>query len=96
MSFISEPVHLLLACLGRADLAILVKLAPAEIGMLTPQTDQIGRELEQRLLPLIQIPMRPADFVVLAIGVIVSVLRPADLVAAADHRNALREKERHQ
>ena len=42
----------------------------------------------------VQVPVGPADLVVLAVRVVVAVLRAADLVAAADHRHAEREHQR--
>ena len=38
-------------------------------------------------------PIEPADLVVLAIGVVVAVLGPAEFVAARQHRHALGKKE---
>jgi hypothetical protein len=38
-------------------------------------------------------PVEPAEFVVLAVGVVVAVLGPPDLVAHADHGDALRQQE---
>src|SRR3546814_13129259 len=41
-----------------------------------------------------RLPLDPAYFVVLAIGVVVAALRPAELVASDQHRPALREQQR--
>ncbi len=41
-----------------------------------------------------QIPVRPADLVVLAVGVVVALLRASDFVAAANHRDPDREHQR--
>ena len=55
---------------------------------------QATEEVHERQTLLIHLPMDPADLVVLAIGVVVAVLRPAELVAGADHRRALRQDQR--
>ncbi len=41
-------------------------------------------------------PVEPGDLVVLAVGVVVAALRAADLVAAEQHRHALRQQQRGQ
>ena len=43
-----------------------------------------------------QIPVHPADVVVLAVGVVVALLRPRHFVAGGDHRGALRQQQRRQ
>src|SRR5262249_1631050 len=47
-------------------------------------------------LPLCEIPVNPADFVVLAVGIVVSSLGAPDLVAGGKHRDAVRQKESRQ
>ena len=42
-------------------------------------------------VPLDEVPVEPAELAVLAIGVVVAALRPADLVAHREHRHADRE-----
>ena len=59
-----------------------------------PQPDQAARELQQILVG--RFPVEPRDLVVLAVGVVVAVLRAADLVAAEQHRHALRQQQRRQ
>ena len=56
--------------------------------------DQPARELEQAAIDVL--PVEPGDLVVLAVGVVVALLGPADLVAAEQHRHALREEQRGQ
>src|SRR4029453_8966823 len=51
-------------------------------------------ELEQLLVDMF--PIEPGDLVVLTIGVVVALLRAADLVPSEQHRNALGEKKRRQ
>ena len=61
--------------------------------MLKPQMDQLRYEFEQVLLILVQIPVRPGDRIVLAVGVVVALLGARNLIATADHRNALAEQQ---
>src|SRR6185503_12751562 len=70
-------------------------LEPASAGedwMRRAQPDQIAREAEQRAVGVL--PVVPGDLVVLAVGVVVPLLRAADLVAAAQHRDPLRQEQR--
>ena len=55
--------------------------------------DQVPGKLQKVLLIRRQIPVEPCDRVVLAIGVVVALLRPCELVPAENHRDALRQKE---
>src|SRR5216684_7637263 len=57
--------------------------APLEGGMRAAELDQAGGEREQFVVDIR--PVEPRDLVVLAVGVVVAVLRPPDLIAAADH-----------
>ncbi len=58
--------------------------------MLVPELNQPPGKLEERLLLFVPfLPMKPADLIVLAIGVVVAVLGPAEFVAAEQHRHAL-------
>ena len=41
----------------------------------------------------IALPGKPAQFIVLAIDVVVAPLRPGEFVAAREHRNALRKEQ---
>ena len=54
------------------------------------------REVEEVFLLVGQLPVQPGDFVVLAVGVVVAVLRVAELVAGEQHRHAWREQQRRQ
>src|SRR5690242_9315391 len=74
-----------------ADRAPLKPAAAAEHGVRVAQRDQMAGELEQLLVRVL--PVVPRDLVVLAVRVVVPLLRAADLVAAADHGNALREQQ---
>ena len=51
-------------------------------------------EREQRLVVGVELPVEPGDLVVLAVGVVVAALGAADLVAAEQHRHALRQEQR--
>src|SRR5271165_4458254 len=78
------------------DLGVLEKLAPAKIGMGFAELDELAGELQQLGAPFVELPVVPADLVVLAVGVVVAVLGAAELIAAAQHGNALRKKQRRQ
>src|SRR5215472_14601121 len=67
-----------------------------EVGVFAAVMHDAGSEFEQGTAPIVQVPVKPGDFGVLAIAVIVAALGAADLVATADHRNSLREQERRQ
>src|SRR5690349_19794896 len=60
--------------------------------MILSKLDQARREMQQLLIRVV--PVVPGDLVVLAVRVVVALLRAAHLVAAAKHRDSLREKER--
>jgi hypothetical protein len=57
-----------------------------------PKGDHAAREREQ--LRIRAVPVEPRELVVLAPGVVVAALRAPDLVAAEQHRDALREQQR--
>ena len=75
--------------LRAANLPAKEKLASAQGRVVVKQLDQIASVGQQIALLAIELPIKPARLVVLAIGVVVAVLGPPDLVAAADHRDAL-------
>ena len=68
-------------------------LAP-EDGLRQPQRDQPPRPLQQLARLVAEVPVVPGDLVVLAPAVVVAVLGAADLVAAEQHRHALRQQQR--
>jgi len=49
---------------------------------------------EEGLFPLVEMPVEPVGFIVVAVRVVVSATSMAKLVAATNHRDALREKKR--
>src|SRR5581483_2970800 len=67
---------------------------PAEHGMRLAERDQAANEGEERRARLAVRPVEPRQPVVLAVRVVVALLRAPDLVAAEQHRDALREEER--
>ena len=85
-----EPHHIL--DLGPTYPPTPEKFRPPKDRMLAPKADQFFRELEERVLLFIALPIEPADLVVLAISVVVSLLRAAQFVAAAKHRHTLGKK----
>src|SRR6266566_2802049 len=60
-----------------ADGDALEKAPSPENGVLAPQCDHPPGELKQNLV--LMLPVQPGDLVVLAVGVVVAVLRPAGL-----------------
>src|SRR5262249_5701885 len=67
-------------------------LAPSEDGVLLAQLNQPVREFQQFLIR--RFPVKPRDFIVLTIGVIVTPLGAADLISSEQHRDSLRQKQR--
>src|SRR5262245_289217 len=61
--------------------------------MFSSELYQFSRELKKLLLFFVTLPVKPTDLVVLTIGVVVAVLCPTPLIAAAEHRHALGKKE---
>src|SRR5260370_12050388 len=74
----------------------LEKFRTAKDRMIFPELNQSSGESKQLILLFIALPIEPTNLIVLAISVIVSVLRSAPFVAAAEHRHALRKKQRRQ
>src|SRR5438876_4890257 len=64
--------------------------------MIFAELNKLPCELEKLILLFITRPIEPADLVVLAISVVIPVLRPSPLIAAGQHRHALRKKKRRQ
>src|SRR5690348_13507178 len=62
--------------------------------MIAPELDELFRELEERVLLFGVVPVEPADLVILAIGVVVSLLSPLPFIARSEHWNALGKKKR--
>ena len=74
---------------SRAQGPALEELAATQLGMRVAEPDQPAGEGERAPGPGVERPVEPRDLVVLAVGVVVSLLRPADLVPAAEHRDPL-------
>src|SRR5690606_38459467 len=55
--------------------------AAAEHRVVAADGEDLAREGEHRLAPLVEVPVDPGDLVVLAVGVVVALLRAAHLVA---------------
>src|SRR5581483_9292138 len=72
------------------DGTALEERAPSEHTMVGPEGDEIAAEREQLLVDVL--PVQPRDLVVLAVGVVVALLRAADLVTGEQHRDALGEE----
>src|SRR6478609_11100750 len=54
---------------------------------------QSSRELKELILLFVTLPVKPTDFVVLTISIVVAVLCPTPFISAAEHRDALRKKQ---
>src|SRR5262249_19433719 len=66
----------------------------AKLGELAAQPGQMADEVGEILgLVAKTVPIDPADLIVLAVGIVVAVLRIADLVAGEQQRRTLREQE---
>jgi len=65
------------------------KRAASQHRILLPDREHAPDEIEQALPALVQVPVDPGDLVILAVGVVVALLRPRQLVAVRDHRDAL-------
>src|SRR5205823_5052840 len=68
--------------------------APAQHRVVAAKRDHSTRELQQRALLLVQVPVEPAELVVLTVPVVVAVLCTRNLVTTEQHRHALREQQR--
>jgi len=71
-----------------------LKKAPTpENRVVLPQVNETLREYHQLTGRTVQFPVVPTELIVLAVRIVVALLRPADLVAPADHWDTLREQE---
>ena len=61
-------------------------------GQLLSERGQASRELEERLLAIVEAPFEPRNLVVLAIGVVVARLRAPHLVAGEEHGDSCEKK----
>src|SRR5260370_31092084 len=64
-----------------------------QVNMVPAERNYVFEEPEQPLILLHQLPIEPANLVILAISIVVSLLRPPDLISAQEHRNASREEQ---
>src|SRR5580704_8648368 len=60
--------------------------------MLLAKLDDLVGEREQLLVNVL--PVQPGSFIVLAIGIVVAMLSPAEFVTGQQHRNAERQEQR--
>src|SRR5262245_13991415 len=77
-----------------ANAPALKELPPLEDRVTSPGLRCPADEIQELLAAVIEVPVEPGEFIVLAIGVVVTFLRMAQLVAGEKHRNTLREKQR--
>src|SRR4051812_34927978 len=64
----------------------------AEIRMFFSEVYEIAGELKK--LFICMFPVDPGNFIILAIGIVISFLRSSDFITRNDHRNTLRKQER--
>src|SRR5215207_50475 len=64
-------------------------MAAAEDRLLGANTDQPPHERMKVVIPCRERPVRPAEIIVLAVGIVVATLSTADFIAAEKHRRAL-------
>src|SRR5262249_61774323 len=79
--------------------AVAVGGAPRHAAPAAPRLGRADREpaprgRQQRPAAVVELPVEPGELVVLAVGVVVAALRAPELVAAAEHRHALRQRQR--
>ncbi len=65
----------------------------AQLAVALAEGDHLAGEAEQFGVVVDLVPVEPGQFVVLAVGVVVALLGPADLVAGEQHRDALAGEE---
>ena len=75
---------------GTTDRTPLEELATLQHRLLEPQLNHAPHEVEKAGLLLGQLPVQPADLIVLAIGVVVPSLCAAQFIAGKDHGDPLR------
>ena len=73
---------------------MVVERVAVEIRVLLSITHDATGEFEKIPPPLVELPVIPGQLRILTVGVVVALLRAAQLVAARDHRRALRENQR--
>src|SRR5256885_3872580 len=76
-------------CCTGTYIPALKKFPSMKIWMRFAQCDQIDGKFLESFLPVIQIPIDPANLVILRVRVIVAHLCPAQLIAAANHGDTL-------
>src|SRR5207249_1457315 len=79
--------------LDAADAASLKIFPPPKNRLRQPEVNQLLYKFKQSLLFVGEVPVDPAQLVVLTVRIVVALLRPAHLVAVANHRHALRKEE---
>src|SRR5262249_2134603 len=70
------------------------ELATLKNWISTHETDGLAKELNEVVILCGQIPVEPANRVVLTISVVIATLSPGELVAAEQHRRAGRKEQR--
>src|SRR5947209_8975662 len=80
--------------LRAANLSALKKLSASQDGVMMKDAYEFARELKERALILVELPVEPRNLVVLTPSVVVADLRPRRLVPGDEHRDTLRQQKR--
>src|SRR5215472_7331949 len=86
-----EPHHI--SNLRAGDAASFQKLRTPKNRVFVSQLYQFSREFKKLILFFVTLPVKPTNFVVLTISVVVAILGPTPLISAAEHRYALGKKQ---
>ena len=89
---LSQPCHIFDA--RTPDTTAQKEVASFENRLRMPQRRHLFRKVQKLFLFRIQVPVDPADLIVLAIWIVVALLSLFDFVAAANHGHALRQQQR--
>src|SRR2546430_180695 len=89
-----RPRHIRLPAAADTDAASLKEATALENGLRPPEERHFLDEVEEVAFLVVELPVKPGELVVLTVRVVVAVLRVAELIAAAEHRHSLREKQR--
>ena len=71
-------------------------MATPQYGVFAPQRQQSRNEIDHQLAiwRFGQLPIRPGNFVILTIGVVIALLRPSEFIACEKHWRPVREENR--
>lgn len=70
----------------------LKEMAASEYRVFVAHANDLAHEFQKFLVVVVDIPIDPADLVVLAIGVVVAILGASHFIAGQQHGNTLRQQ----